>query len=169
MEEYPQILTYKVFEPEIICHFFFLADLNNYPVINTFQFLQFVLLQAFKTSSSALLYSSWGIYFSHTVSDMTWQSVAHEVMQTAHTETSPRHWSHFVAFDYVFSISLCVSPSLFICLLFPVLLPCWCLIIYPLPTCILSRLLFPNWKAELIIPEALLGTSSRPPKRDIGS
>lgn len=74
--------------------------------------------------------------------------------------------SDIVVFKYVFSISLCVSLSLFICLPAPVLLPVWCLSIYPLPTCILSRLLCPNWKAELIIPYPVLGTSSGPPQRD---
>ena len=66
----------------------------------------------------------------------------------------------------MFIISLCVSPSLYICLLVPVVLPHRCWSIYPLPPCILSGLLCPNWKAELIILQPVLGTSSRPPWRE---
>ena len=79
-------------------------------------------------------------------------SKTHVTYSTHWNRHRAQHQSLIVAFDYVFSISLCVSPSLFICLLVPVLLPYWCSSIYPLSTCILSGLLCPNWKAELIIP-----------------
>lgn len=62
----------------------------------------------------------------------------------------------------VFGDEVCIS-FLMHCLTHLAPSPNWSLSIYSLPTCILSGLLCPNWKAELIIPQSVLGTSSTPP------
>lgn len=65
------------------------------------------------------------------------------------------------AFDFVFRTNIDKYTSSCICL--TALVPYWYLTIYLLCVCILRGLLCPNWKAELIIPQSVLGTSPRPP------